>query len=118
MREVFGGARTVVLTVRNLARSRKWWVERLGFSALSERAGREVVVNLGNFRLRLEQADDARPFRGAGAAVVFRVRNLERTAKELDERGVAYEERQGPRDGAWLETGDPDGWRVVFVERI
>lgn len=117
MKEVFGGARAVVLTVRSLARSRKWWVERLGFSVVEERPGR-CVVNLGNFRLRLEQADDARPFRGAGAAVVFRVRSLERTARELDERGVAYEEHRGPREGAWLETGDPDGWRVAFVERV
>ena len=117
MKEVFGGARVVVLVVRNLGRSRKYWADRLGFSVLKEEAGRAVVLNLGNFRLRLEQAEEVRPFRGSGASVVFRVRNLARTAGELDQRGVAYEEHQLPREGAWLESGDPDGYRVVFTER-
>lgn len=116
MKEVFGGARVVVLPVRSLARSRRWWSERMGFSVLRDDAPRSVVLNLGNFRLRLEPATDAQ--RGGGAAVVFRVRSLERTAKELDERGVAYEEHVSPKDGSWLETGDPDGWRVVFTERL
>jgi catechol 2,3-dioxygenase-like lactoylglutathione lyase family enzyme len=117
MREVFGGARAVALSCRSLARSRRFWVERLGFSLLSEQAGRSAVVNLGNFRLRLVPADDAHPPRGGGVAVTFRTRNLARTAKELGERGVAFESHTAP-SGDWIETADPDGHRVVFVERL
>lgn len=119
MKEVLGGARVVVLRVRSLARARRFWSDRLGFSVMKTEPGRAVVLNLGNFRLRLEQAaGEVRPFRGASAAIVFRVRNLARTAKELDDRGVAYEEHSGPHDGSWLESGDPDGWRIVFTERL
>lgn len=118
MKEVFGGARTIVLSVRNLARSRAFWVDRLGFRAMKEEPGRFVQLNLGNFRLRLEGADDVRRPRGSGTAIVFQVRSLPKTAKELEERGVAYEELDLPRDGASLVTGDPDGHRVVFRERV
>lgn len=118
MREVHGGARAVVLTVRSLPRARTFWVDRLGFRVQKEEPGRFVQVNLGNFRLRLVPADDARRPRGAGTAIVFQVRSLSRTARELTDRGVAFEEHDLPRDGAWIETGDPDGHRVVFRERV
>lgn len=122
MKEVLGGARTIVLSVRNLAKSRAFWVDRLGFRAMKEEPDRFVQLNLGNFRLRLESADDVRRPRGtgtgAGTAIVFQVRSLPKTAKELEERGVAFEELDLPRDGASLVTGDPDGHRVVFRERL
>jgi catechol 2,3-dioxygenase-like lactoylglutathione lyase family enzyme len=117
MREVLGGARIVALSCRSLARARRFWVERLGFAVESERPGRFVGVNLGNFRLRLVPADDARPVAGRGVAVTFRTRNLARTAKELADRGVAFESHATP-DGDVLETSDPDGHRVAFVERL
>ncbi|MCE9638253.1 MAG: VOC family protein [Planctomycetes bacterium] len=122
MKEVFGGARTIVLSVRNLAKSRAFWVDRLGFRAMKEEPDRFVQLNLGNFRLRLESADDVRRPRGTGTgtgtAIVFQVRSLPKTAKELEDRGVAFEELDLPRDGASLVTGDPDGHRVIFRERV
>jgi catechol 2,3-dioxygenase-like lactoylglutathione lyase family enzyme len=117
MREVFGGARAIVFPVRSVARARRFWVDRMGFSLMREESGRLAMVNLGTLRLRLEASAESRTGR-TGASVVFKSRNLARTAKELDERGVAYEHHTGPRDGDWLEVGDPDGNRVVFVERI
>ena len=117
MREVFGGARVVVLACRSVARARRFWVDRLGFSLLAEKSGRQADVNLGNFRLRLVAADDVNVPRGGGVAVTFRSRSLPRTAKELTDRGVAYESHTAP-SGDWIETSDPDGHRVVFVERL
>ena len=117
MKEVFGGARVVTLACRSLAKSRRFWVERLGFSLLSEQSGSWVLVNLGNFRLRLVPHDDAHAPRGGGVALTFRSRHLARTAKELGERGVAFESHTAP-SGDWLETADPDGHRVLFVERV
>lgn len=118
MREVFGGARIVTFTTGNLARSRAFWVDRLGFAVVNEEPDRFVTVNVGTFRLRLERADDAHPAKGGGAALTFRVRNVAKTARELDARGVGYESFTGPRSGDYLETSDPDGYRIVFTERL
>lgn len=117
MREVFGGARAIVFPVRSVARARRFWVERMGFSLLREEPGHVAVVNLGTLRLRLEASAESRTGR-TGASIVFKTRSLARTAAELDERGIAYEQHTGPRDGDSLEVGDPDGNRVLFVERI
>ena len=118
MKEVLGGARVVALSVRDLARARTFWVERMGFRLMKEEPDRYVQVNLGNFRLRLESSGEVRRPRGAGIALIFQVRSLPKTARELDQRGVAYEEISPPDGGASLETGDPDGHRVVFRERL
>jgi len=118
MREVYGGARIVTFVTRNLAKSRAFWVDRLGFSVLKEEADRFVMVNAGTFRLCIDRADGPHPAKGGGAALTFRVRNVAKTAKELDARGVAYESFTGPRIGDYLETSDPDGYRIVFAERL
>jgi catechol 2,3-dioxygenase-like lactoylglutathione lyase family enzyme len=117
MREVFGGARVVTFTTRNLARSRAFWVDRLGF-ALIDDAPSFVTVNVGTFRLCLERADDAHPAKGGGAALLFKVRNVAKTASELDGKGVVYEQFTGARVGDYLEVHDPDGYRIVFAERL
>jgi catechol 2,3-dioxygenase-like lactoylglutathione lyase family enzyme len=116
VREVLGGVRVVQFRTKNLARARAFYGERLGFSLMKEE-DTFVVVNVGTFRLRIERADDANPAKGGGAALVFRTRNVAKTAKELDARGVVYEEFTGARTGDWLEVRDPDGYRIVFTER-
>lgn len=118
MREVYGGVRVVTFAVRSLAKSRTFWVDRLGFSVLREEAGVSVMVNCGTFRLSLVRADAANPAKGGGATLTFRVKDVAKTAKELDERGVGYETFTGARAGDWLETSDPDGYRIVFTERL
>lgn len=116
MREVFGGLRVVSFPVRSVARARRFYVERLGFRLLKEETGRFSMVNLGSVRLCLDVIRESRP-RG-GATLIFQTRQLARTAKELDERKVAYEENTGPRVGDYLEVFDPDGNRIVFTERL
>jgi catechol 2,3-dioxygenase-like lactoylglutathione lyase family enzyme len=118
VREVFGGVRIVTFHVRDLATSRAFYVDTLGFAVDREAPPAYVTVNVGTFRLCLERADAVHPARGGGAALLFRVRNLAKTAKELDEKGVGYESFTGARIGDWLETTDPDGYRIVFAERF
>jgi catechol 2,3-dioxygenase-like lactoylglutathione lyase family enzyme len=118
MREVYGGARVVTIVTRDLARSREFWVGGLGFAVAREEPGRSFTANLGTIRLCVESACDARPWRGAGVSLTFRVRSVARTARELEARGVPYEVNVGPRAGDWVETADPDGHHVVFVERL
>ena len=118
MREVMGGARIVTFTTRSLAKARAFYVDRLGFAVIREESGRYVMVNVGTFRLCIDAADTAHPAKGGGATLIFRVRNLGRTAKELEARGVAHEQFTGARVGDYLETSDPDGYRLVFCERL
>ena len=118
MREVYGGARVVTFVTRDLARARAFYVDSLGFAVVKEEPGRFVMINAGTFRLCIDRADEVHPARGGGATVTFRVRNLSRTAKELEARGVGYEAFTGPRVGDYLETSDPDGYRLVFAERL
>jgi catechol 2,3-dioxygenase-like lactoylglutathione lyase family enzyme len=118
MREVYGGARIVTFVTKNLAKSRAFWVDRLGFAVVKEEPDRFVMVNAGTFRLCIDRADDVQRAKGGGASLLFRVRNVAKTAKELDARGVAYEQFTGARVGDYLEASDPDGYRIVFAERL
>lgn len=118
MKEVFGGVRIVTYSVRDLARARAFYVDQLGFAVVKEEPGVFAMVNVGTFRLCLDQADGVHPAKGGGAALLFRVRNLAKTAKELDKRGIGYDTFTGARIGDWLETHDPDGYRIVFAERL
>ena len=118
MREVYGGARIVTFVTRDLARAREFYVDRLGLAVVGEEPGRFVMVNAGNFRLCIDAADDAHPPRGGGASIQLRVRHLGRTPSAHEERGVAYECHTGQRVGDYLEAHDPDGYRIVFVERV
>ena len=118
MREVYGGARIVTFTTRNLAKSRAFYVDRLGFAVVDEKPDHFVTVNVGTFRLCIDRADDAHPAKGGGAQLIFHVKNVAKTAKELDEKGVAYETFTGARVGDYIETSDPDGYRIVFAERL
>ena len=118
MREVFGGVRIVTFVTKNLARARTFYVDQLGFSVVKEEPAHFVMVNVGTFRLCIDRADDAHPAKGGGSTLIFRVKNLAKTAKELDVRGVGYESFTGARVGDYLETSDPDGYRIVFTERL
>jgi catechol 2,3-dioxygenase-like lactoylglutathione lyase family enzyme len=118
VKEVYGGARIVSFTTRNLAKARAFYVDQLGFAVMKEEPDRFVMVNAGTIRLCIDRADAAHPAKGGGASLVFRVRNVAKTAKELDERGVGYESFTGARVGDYLETSDPDGYRLVFAERL
>lgn len=117
MKEVYGGVRIVTFVTRNLAKARAFYVDRLGLSVLREEPHHFVMVNAGTFRLCIDRADEAHPAKGGGATLHFRVRNVAKTAKELDARGIAYEMFTGPRVGDYLEASDPDGYRLIFAER-
>ena len=106
MREVFGGVRQVTFACRDLAAARAFYVDRLGFAVLEEEPERRVLVNVGTFRMRLEKAaEDPVPDAGT-TTLTFRVKNLARTAGELDARGIGYEAGTSARSGDFLQTYD------------
>lgn len=118
MREVYGGVREVTLPAVDPQASRAFYVDRLGFAVVDEPASGGVRVNLGTFRLRITGPGPDGPLRGGAPTLTFRVANLRRTALELTSRGVGFD--AVPRkDGAdTLVVTDPDGVRLLFVERI
>ena len=118
MKEVYGGVRIVSFTTKNLAKSRAFYVDKLGLAIVKEEPQHFVMVNCGTFRLCIDRQDDANRAKGGGARLIFRVRNVAKTAKELDQRGIGYETFTGVRVGDYLETSDPDGYRIVFSERL
>lgn len=118
MREVFGGVRLVTFAVDDLARSRDFYVGRLGFALMAEDPGRHALVNAGTFRLRLEPPSPGVRPGGPGTVLTFRVKHLGRTAQELQERGVAHECFGNAATGDYLEVRDPDGYRLRFTERL
>ena len=118
MKEVYGGVRIVTFTTKDLARARAFYVDRLGLAVVSEKADHFVMVNAGTFRLCIDQADAAHPAKGGGASLLFRVKNVAKTGKELEARGVPFEAFTGARVGDYLEASDPDGYRLVFAERL
>lgn len=118
MREVYGGVRVVTCACADLAATRAFYLDRLGLSPLRDDPARQVVVNVGTFRLRLVPADDARPATLGGPAFAFRVHDLGRTARELDRRGVPYTQRTERGLGDVLEIHDPDGRPLIFSELV
>ena len=116
MREVYGGVRVVTCSCADLSATRRFYVDRLGFSPLSEAPGREVLVNVGTFRLRLVPADDTAPPPGRGLALSFRVHDLGRTSRELERRGVPFDVFTARGSGDVVEIHDPDGRRLRFSE--
>jgi catechol 2,3-dioxygenase-like lactoylglutathione lyase family enzyme len=118
VKEVFGGVRQVTIRSRDMALSRAFYSERLGFAVMDEEEGRHVRVNLGTFRLRIEGPSPAGTAGGHGTTLTFRVENLSRTATELVNRGIGFEAGTSAGGEDYLETFDPDGYRLVFTERL
>ena len=112
------GVRQITIRTADLAASRAFYADRLGFSLLEEEQGRYAQLNLGTFRLRLEVPGADGPSSGRGTTLTFTVKNLARTGEELAARGIGYEARTSVRTGDYLETTDPDGYRIVFAERL
>ena len=118
MKEVYGGVRQVTLTAADLTSSRAFYADRLGFSVIDEEPGRFVRINLGTFRLRIVGPGPDGPTRPGTLTFTFRVAHLRRTAEELERRSVGFESESMRNGTDQLITHDPDGVRLVFVERL
>jgi catechol 2,3-dioxygenase-like lactoylglutathione lyase family enzyme len=99
--------------VSDLARTRRFYVERLGLSVLTEEDGYLRIGGNDGFHMGVEErgADEV----GAvGIEIEVRVPDVDQTYREMSEDGVAFE--SPPADmpwgarHAWLR--DPDGYRL------
>jgi catechol 2,3-dioxygenase-like lactoylglutathione lyase family enzyme len=71
-------------------------------------------------RFALHGATEGHPVRSGGAAVMFRVDDLDRARRTLQEKGVEFDEHSGEVEGfvRFATFRDPDGNRVELIERI
>ena len=101
------------IPVSDLARSRAWYTATLGLTVEFEVPDRHTVAlqDGRDFTIFLQQVPA--PVAPAGAALWFRVDDVEATFRAWSARGVAF--AHGPQKTYWgygVELGDPDGYLV------
>ncbi|MGH2682270.1 MAG: VOC family protein [Actinomycetota bacterium] len=71
-------------------------------------------------RFALHGAVEGHPVRSGGAAIMFRVDDLDRARRTMEEKGVEFDEHSGEVEGfaRFATFRDPDGNRVELIERL
>ncbi|MBV8189216.1 MAG: VOC family protein [Alphaproteobacteria bacterium] len=100
------------LPVRDLDRSRDWWVSVLGLMVEFEVPQRRAVAlqDSGGFAIFLEEKDGAA---ANGVALWFKVDDVDAAFRTWTERKIAF--AHGPQKTFWgygAELADPDGYVV------
>ena len=107
----------VTLWSKNLAKSREFYIDRLGFSLLRERAGEFFQFDIAS----LPVCVDCHPERSGNEAnqIGVRVSDLDATAAILD--GMEFEVKRGEQEEAserWVAIKDPDGHELIFIATL
>jgi catechol 2,3-dioxygenase-like lactoylglutathione lyase family enzyme len=105
------------LPVRDLAKSRDWYVSALGLQVEFEVPDRRTVAlqDGEGFAIFLQERRDAAP---KGVALWFQVDDVDATFKAWSGRGVAF--AHGPQQNFWgygVELADPDGYIVQLWDQ-
>ena len=110
------------IPVTDLARSRHWYVERLGMTVEFEVPDRHTVAlqDTDDFTIFLQQVEPGAAV--GGCALWFQVADVDATFAEWSARGVEF--AHGPQKTFWgygAELADPDGnairlWDVTSME--
>jgi predicted enzyme related to lactoylglutathione lyase len=71
-------------------------------------------------RFALHGAIEGRPVPPGGAAVMFRVDDLDSARRAIEEKGVVFDEHSGEVEGfaRFATFRDPDGNRVELIEHL
>jgi catechol 2,3-dioxygenase-like lactoylglutathione lyase family enzyme len=101
------------IPVKNLERSRDWYVATLGLAVEFEVPDRRTVAlnDSEGFAIFLQEITDAPP--PPGCALWFQVEDVDETWRQWRARGVEFV--HGPRKNFWgygSELSDPDGYLV------
>jgi catechol 2,3-dioxygenase-like lactoylglutathione lyase family enzyme len=108
----------VMVTTRNLAAARRFWVEQLGFPVTEDRPGESFIVDAGGLRLWIDLKDsEEKAVRGSDPAIGLKVRSVEMVLETLAARGITEKaEPLSANTGLYAIIHDPDGRSVVLTE--
>jgi catechol 2,3-dioxygenase-like lactoylglutathione lyase family enzyme len=99
---------------KDLAASRNFYVEILGFPILREQAGNFFQVEIAGVPICVDLHPEGGP--AQPNQIGIEVSSLEATIGTLREKGL--EVHQGIRpgsEGAWAAVKDPDGHELIFI---
>lgn len=100
--------------VKDLEREREFYVDRLGFPVEEDQPGSFVMLRAGSTKLCIDKGKEREPALGGGASLFFKVKDIDTTAKELQNRGVSFK-RTGDE---YLEVWDPEGYKLLFTRSL
>lgn len=108
----------VMVSTRNLASARRFWVQQLGFPITEERPGESFIVDAGGLRLWIDlKESDERAVRGPDPAIGLKVRSVQMVLDALAARGLTEKsEPLSANTGSYAIIHDPDGRPVVLTE--
>lgn len=114
----FEGCAFVAVTTADLARARKFWVDRMGFPVVRQKRGDFFMVDAAGVRLCFDLADgETHRLVSSDPVIGLKVDSLDRTLALLARRGVRPVKAPvaSPR-GSYAELKDPDGRTLVLTE--
>ncbi len=117
-RRLFDKCAFVAVTTRDLARARKFWVDRMGFPVVQQKRGDFFMIDAAGVRLCFDLADGETHRLGSFDPVIgLKVESLERALAGLARRGVRPTRAPvATAGGRYAELKDPDGRTVVLTE--
>jgi len=103
----------VTLQSKNLARSRTFYIDRLGLPVCDERPGEFFQFEIGRLRVCVDYHEGIGDYEANQIAA--RVDDLEATIALLEESG--FEVRRGKLEASWqwASIKDPDGHELIFL---
>ena len=105
--------------VRDLARTREFYVDRLGLSVLLEHPGYLRVGGDDGFHIGFEERREEQ-VGAAGIELVIRVDDVDAAYRRLTAAGVVFatepEDQEWGARHAWLT--DPDGYRLSLFSEV
>jgi len=106
----------VTFIVRDFARARAFYVEKLRLPIIEERTGRYVMMSAGRTRLCIDKEDGTRRARGGGVSLVLFTKTLDTAEQTLRARGVTYWRKHDRERGDYLLIVDPEGYSLSLSE--
>jgi catechol 2,3-dioxygenase-like lactoylglutathione lyase family enzyme len=107
---------TPILPVTNLERARKFYTERLGLQATSDVSTPETIVFEGGRGTKLELLKRDQPTKAEHTALSFEVDDIEREVKELESRGVRFEDYDLPGLKTEKHVASMNGERAAWFK--
>jgi catechol 2,3-dioxygenase-like lactoylglutathione lyase family enzyme len=110
------GITFVTLRTADLNTARAFYLDKLGFPLLEEKAGDFFQVSIGGVPFCIDLSKEREPFQPSQIGIT--VADLRLLTEALTERGFSPALGEGPDGGEkWAIIKDPDGHELIFLQR-